>query len=197
MDRWAWIFRDVGAALFGLLLATVLGASQLFQHARLGTNGVSASDIVRFVGYGAALLLIWLTADRAAHELPEDNEWRTLLRHMLVPLATLFVLAWSYPVPLLLLHPVMNDSAMTVYRWIFVLAISGAALWLTVAVYAHADVLGRVFNDIRRAARRTSSEHHPTTATIPARSSAACPHCGRELPAEASASEHGRRPRAA
>src|SRR5215467_10777258 len=83
MERWAWTFRYAMAC-------------------RLGPHGVSASDVVRFLGYGAALVLIWLAADRTALELPEDSGWRTLLRNTLVPLATLIVLAWSYTVPLLL-----------------------------------------------------------------------------------------------
>src|SRR5215467_274415 len=102
MERWAWTFRYAMACLLGLLLASILGGSQLFQNARLGPHGVSASDVVRFLGYGAALVLIWLAADRTALELPEDSGWRTLLRNTLVPLATLIVLAWSYTVPLLL-----------------------------------------------------------------------------------------------
>ena len=45
----------------------------------------SAADLVRFFGEGAALLLLWLAADRATRTLPEGGGERSIARHGLRP----------------------------------------------------------------------------------------------------------------
>ena len=138
MERWTWVLRYGIACLFALLLAAVLGGTQLFHDTTLRADGPTASDVVRFLGDGAALLLAWFAAARAAATLPDDGSWRSFLRQTLTPVATLVVLAVGYGVPLFVLHPFLNQPVMMVYRWLFVLAIIGAALWLAWAGYQNA-----------------------------------------------------------
>src|SRR5690242_20175283 len=129
MNRWAWLVRYLVAAFLALVLGRLLAGTPLFQNARLTAHGPSAADLVRFFGEGSALLLLWLAAQRAARALPEDDREQALLRHALLPLATLIVLALAYPVPLLLVGPVLSEPSLMVYRWLFVLAISATAVW--------------------------------------------------------------------
>ncbi|HET7342508.1 MAG TPA: hypothetical protein VFL90_13685, partial [Methylomirabilota bacterium] len=119
----------------------VLGGSQLFQNARVAATGPSAGDLIRFFGEGTALLLLWLAADKAAQELSGDGAEGSLLRHALLPLATLVVLALAYPVPLLLVGHVLTEPSLMVYRWLFVLGISAAAIWLVWTVSRDAEAL--------------------------------------------------------
>src|SRR5436190_1376317 len=123
MDRWAWVLRYAVAFLFAVVLAAILDSSRLFHETTLGPAGPTAADVVRFLGDGAALLLVWFAAVRAAGMLPRDGTWRSFLRETLVPLATLVVLAVGYGVPLFVLHPFLDQPAMMVYGWLFVLAI--------------------------------------------------------------------------
>ena len=175
MNRWTWILRYAMACFLALVLAGILGGSQLFQHTTLGTSGPTAADVVRFLGEGAALLLLWLAAARAAAALPDDASWRSVLRHTVVPLATLVVLALGYGVPLLVLRPFLNEPALMAYRWLFVVAILGAAVWLALAGYQNADALSPIVARLaRRAFRRRVIPLPATTALVPQR----CSECG-------------------
>ena len=178
MNRWAWVFQYGVACVLVLLLAAILGHSQLFQHTTLGPRGLAASNLVRFLGDAAALLLVWLAAARAATWLPGDGSWRALVRHTITPLATLIVLTLGYGVPLFLLRPFLNDAAMIMYGWVFVVAIIGAALWLALEAYEHADVLASVGSSLAPSVPRTATRHHDTSAASAPR----CSECGTTLP---------------
>ncbi len=178
MNRWVWVFEYGVACFLALVLAALLGNSQLFQNATLGRNGLTASDVVWFLGAGAVLLLVWFAAPRVATSLPDDGSWQSLLRRAVTPVATLIVLALGYQVPLFVLRPFLNDTAMMVYRWLFVVAISGAAFWFAWTSYRNAGLLVGVF------ARLARSLHHdaaprPDTTSAPA---GRCSQCGAELP---------------
>jgi len=195
MDRWTWGLRYGVACLFALLLAAILGGSRLFHDTTLGVDGPTAADVVRFLGDGAALLLLWFAAVRAAATLPKDGSWRSFLRQTLVPFATLVVLAVGYGVPLFVLRPFLNQPAIMVYGWIFVLAIIGAAFWLAWAAYQNAEALNSIVVRLARQASRRRAIALPATMApaAPQRCSecgtsispgaASCQHCGHKLAA--------------
>ena len=173
--------RYAVAFVLALLLGSLLGGSQLFQNARVTPHGPSAGDLVRFFAEGAALLLLWLAADRAARSLPEDGRERSVARHALLPLATLVVLAFAYPVPLLLLGPVMNDTALMIYRWLFVLAITAAAVWLVLTVSRDAEALSPALSRLAASLRERKAAR-PESLAVPTRPAIRCTACGELLP---------------
>ena len=195
MERWTWVLRYGVACFFALLLAAILGGSRLFHDTTLGADGPTAADVVRFLGDGAALLLVWFAAVRAAAALPKDGSWRSFLRQTLVPLATLVVLAVGYGVPLFVLRPFLDQPAMMVYGWLFVLAILGAAFWLAWAAYQNAEALNSIVVRLARQASRRRAIALPATMApaAPQRCSecgtsispgaASCQHCGHKLAA--------------
>jgi hypothetical protein len=193
MNRWTWVLRYGVACFFALLLAALLGGTRLFHDTTLRADGPTASDVVRFLGDGAALLLAWLAAARAAATLPDDGSWRSFLRQTLIPLATLVVLAIGYGVPLFVLHPFLNEPVMMVYRWLFVLAISGAALWLAWAGYKNAEALSAIVARLARQVSRhraialpaapAASQRCGECGTIISPGAASCQHCGHKLAA--------------
>jgi hypothetical protein len=192
MERWSWLVRYAVAAVLALLLATILGGSQLFQNARVAPAGPSAADLIRFFGEGTALLLLWLAADRAARSVPEDGRERSLVRHALPPLATLVVLVLAYPVPLLLVGRVLTEPSLMVYRWLFVLGISAAAIWLVWTVSRDAEALGPALARLRarlreRAARRAAAAPEPRVTSpepraVGGKRPVKCEECGERLP---------------
>jgi succinate dehydrogenase hydrophobic anchor subunit len=160
-NRWTWLVQYATAAILALLLASILGSSQLFQTTRFGENGLAASNVVWFIGYGVVLFLIWFGAGRAAATLPEDGNWKSFLRRTITPLATLVVLALGYQVPLFLLRPFMSDVAMTTYGWLFVAAITAAAIWFAYESYVNSELLlptvYRFAHSVRDAAAETKT----------------------------------------
>ena len=136
-DEWMWTIRNGVAVLAALVLAGILGQAQVFQEAALGSNGFNAAAAVRLLGYGTALVLIWVTAWQAAAQiLPRDPVSR-LLHEGLPPFATLLILPGVYG----LIRPFLGERAVTGVSWIFVLLLLATAVWLGRALYDNADAL--------------------------------------------------------
>src|SRR6266478_7549080 len=91
-EEWMWTMRNVVAILAAVLFASILSGVQVFREAALGRNGFSASDAVRLLGYGTALILIWITAWRAAAQKPATGAIPCLLHAGSAPVVTILVL---------------------------------------------------------------------------------------------------------
>ena len=94
------------------------------------------------------------------------------------------VLALAYPVPLLLLHPVMTDTAMMGYRWLFVLAITAAAVWLVLTVSRDAEALSPALSRLAARFRASAAARRARTDSlaVPTKPALRCPACGEVLP---------------
>jgi hypothetical protein len=170
-DReWMWAGRNLVAVLAAILLAAILSHAKVFRDASLGGNGFSAAEVVRLVGWGTALALIWISAWNAAAQLPASGPVLRLLRHALPPLATLVILPAVYG----LLHPFLRDRAAIVFSWIFVLLLIPTAVWLGLVLHENADALLLVAT---KATRRISAKVR--------RSERTCQTCGKPVMAEA------------
>jgi len=140
-----------------LVLGGLIGEMTLFKQATLGTPKLSAADLVRFVGYGGALALLWLLSHRSAHQLSAGGGKTAFLGLLLVPLATLIIVSSAYSVALVILKPFL-DASLRNYNWLFVLAISLSALWLVVALFHHSEPLIELF--------KSSTVENPATARL-------------------------------
>jgi hypothetical protein len=168
--EWMWAARNLVAVLAAILLAAILSHAQVFREASLGSNGLSAAEVVHIVGWGTALALIWISAWSAAAQLPESTPGLRLLRHALPPLAMLVILPAVYS----LLHPFLQDRAAIVFSWIFVLLLIPTAAWLGLVLSENADALVLLATN---ATRRISARIRP--------SGRACQACGKPVIAEA------------
>lgn len=167
MRAWGWVVQYGIAIFLALVLGAILGGIPLFKETTLGATGLTASDLVQFLGYGGALLLLWLLAYRATTELPEARKELLFLRRVIVPLATLIVVSVGYKVLGLLVGPFLDETSTTLYNWVFVLGIVGAALWLALVGYRHSALLIESF-----AALGQPGQPAPPQASFP------CPQCG-------------------
>jgi hypothetical protein len=113
---------------------------------------------VQFLGYGGALLVLWLLARRAAELMPgQDPRWN-VLKNTLVPLTTLIVVSAGQAVMLLLLGPIMNKAWHQIYNWVSITAIILSAAWLLGAVLTGSASLAPLFGG--RMARRNARVGH-------------------------------------
>ncbi len=152
-ERWIWLVRYLVVIVLALILAAVLGEMDLFKTTRFGKSGFNAARVAQFMGFSGALLVFWLLAHRAAGLIsPDDHRWK-LVRSVLVPLATLIVVACAHSVLLLILGPVMNKAWTPAYNWIFIGGIILSAVWLVAALFTGSSTLEPLFGGTRRAAR--------------------------------------------
>jgi hypothetical protein len=156
-ERWIWVVRYGVVIVLALILAAVLGEMELFKTTRLGKT-FNAARVAQFLGYGGALLVFWLLAQRAAATIPvQDERWK-LVRSILVPLATLIVVSCSHSVLLLVLGPLMNKAWLPAYNWTFIAAIILSAAWLVAALFTGSSTLEPLFGSSRPARRRDQLE---------------------------------------
>lgn len=166
----AWAGRYLIAMVLALLLGAVLGSIPLFRDTGIGSTGLTASNVVRFLGYGSAILFLWLLGRTAATQIPEDGKGLSFARQVVEPLVTLIVVIVGHGVLLLLVGPFLGETGRTVYNWIFVLGSVGAALWLVLAGYRGSALLIEEVGAVRR----------PRAPTPPGTPST-CPQCGATL----------------
>lgn len=167
MRPWAWAVQYIIAMVLTLALGAILGGIQLFRKTSLGATGLTASNVVQFLGYGGAVLLLWLLARAVARQMSEDGKGLSFVRHVIEPLGTLIAVSVGYQVLLLLVRPFLGKTGTIVYDWVFVLGIMGAALWLVWAGYRSSVSLMEAFAALRQSG-----------ATVSSKSPFACPQCG-------------------
>ncbi len=157
-ERWSWTIRYAIVIAAALMLAAAFGEMALFKTTRFGKTGLTAARLVQFLGYGGALLVLWMLADRAARMMPGNDPRWNVLKNTLVPLTTLIVISAGQAVLLLLVGPLMNKAWQQIYSWVSVSAIILSAAWLLAAVLTGSSSLAPLFGG--RVARRQPRVGH-------------------------------------
>jgi len=157
-ERWVWLLRYAVVIILALVLAAALGEMELFKTTKFGKTGLNAARLVQFLGYGGALTVLWLMARRAAALLPAGDERWNVLKSILVPLATLIVVASGQVVLLLVLGPLMNKAWQQAYNWVAIAAIIAAAMWLVAALFTGSASLAPLFGMGRHSLPRQRPE---------------------------------------
>jgi len=181
MGSWGWIGRYAAVLLVGVLLAVALGELTVFKQTMLGSTKLSAAGLVRFLGYGGALVMLWLLGQRAASQLHSAGGKAGHLGFLILPLTTLIVLGAGYDVFLAILRPMFGTSLKEVYNWVFVLGISTSAVWLLVMLYQHSEGLIELLKTARLRAQRTDGRCASCGAGLPEQAKF-CPACGKATP---------------
>src|SRR3954471_612457 len=153
-ERWIWLLRYAVVIVLALVLASALGEMELFKTTRFGKSGLNAARLVQFLGFGGALggiwllvarAVLWLSARRPPTLLPANDERWSVLKSILLPLATLIVIASGQAVLLYVLGPLMSKAWQQAYNWVAIAAIIAAAAWLVAALFTGSSSLSPLF----------------------------------------------------
>ena len=158
-ERWNWLARYAVVIIVALILAAALGSTDLFIKTRLIGKGLNASHLVRFLGFGGALAVLWLAAYRASSVLGSQGERWRVIESLVLPLATLIVVASAHPVMLLIVEPLMDKSLRQIFDWTFIAGIVGSAAWLLFCMFNGPASEGSGSN---QAAQRVEPEAMPS-----------------------------------
>jgi hypothetical protein len=156
--NWTWVFRYVVVMILAVVLAAALGEMTLFKTTKFGKSGLNAAHLAQFLGFGGALSILWLLAQRAAAAITSRDPRWSLLQNTLVPLATLIVIASGQAVLLLLLGPLMSKAWHEAYNWFFVAAIMASAAWLVATLFTGSSSLAPLFRTEGRALGRQDAK---------------------------------------
>ncbi len=166
---WDWVGRYVAVIVLSLILAAAIGNMELFSKTAIGGK-LSASHIVQFLGYGAALATLWVFGQRATITLQRLGGKWAFLQHLILPAVSLVVISLAYTVLLLLLKPFFDATLHNIFNWVFIVAILACAGWLVMAVMNHSAALTELFTS---ATERMGGKTHT------------CPACGASIDAGA------------
>ena len=131
-NGWGWAIRYVTVILLAIILAAALGNMGLFEKTTLGR--LSAARVVEFLGYGAALMVGWMLARELTIHIRKQGGGMLSLQHLILPVVSLIVVALAHAVLLLLLKPFLSATLLSIYNWLFIIAILACAGWLVMAV---------------------------------------------------------------
>ena len=139
--NYVWLIRYALMIVVALILGAAIGELSLFKQATLGTHKLTAAKLAQFLGYGGALFMFWLLAQRAMHELNKQGGWARIASFVVLPFATLVVVIAAYYIVLIVGGGLMSRTFRAAYNWVFVLGITAAAIWLAVALFRHSESL--------------------------------------------------------
>lgn len=176
-STWNWVGRYVAVILLSLILATAIGSMELFVKTTIGGK-LSASRIVQFLGFGAALVAFWVLGQRATITLQQRRGKWSFMQHLILPVVSLIVVSLAYSVLLLLLKSVMGATLHNVYNWVFIVAILACAGWLVMAVLNQSASLTALFTERKLAGQ---GRHCPACGASCETTDRFCRQCGKPL----------------
>lgn len=126
----AWLVQYGSTVLLLLLLGSTAATIPLFTDTALAGTKLAASNLVEFIGYGGALLIVWLMGRKAWEQLVRNGSGFAFLRPLGAPCTVLLGVSASYKILLTLVGPFLEKSDRLAYNWIFVFLILTTTLWL-------------------------------------------------------------------
>ncbi len=172
--NWNWAGRYVMVIVLALVLGAAIGAMPLFAKTFLVSGKLNAAQVVRFLGYGAALIVFWILGQRLTMALRQQQASRwNALQSLILPIVTLIVVSAMYSVILLVLGPLLGVTLQKIYDWMFILAIIACAIWLIMAVLGQADALTEALTGSAR-----SAEQPVVCVSCGANNAPGAVHCG-------------------
>ena len=139
--NWNWMGRYVAVIVLALVLGAAIGGMPLFAKTFLVSGKLNAAEVVRFLGYGTALIVFWILGQRVTMVLRQQGGRWTALQSLVLPIVTLIVVSALYSVILLVIGSLLGGTLQKIYDWLFILAIIACAIWLIMAVLGQADAL--------------------------------------------------------
>ena len=127
---WLWLVQYGITVLLLLLLGSTASTIPLFRDTALADTKIAASNLVAFIGYGGALIMVWLMGRKAVVQLVQNGSGLAFLRPLGAPFNMLLGVSALYKVLLTLVGPTLGKGDRLAYNWIFVSLILAATLWL-------------------------------------------------------------------
>ena len=176
--NWNWVGRYAAVIVVALVLAAAIGEMPLFGKTFLVSGKLNAAQVVRFLGYGTALIVFWIFGQRLTMVLRQQQGSRWAAAYNLIlPIVTLIVVSALYSVILLVMKPLMDVTLQRIYDWTFILAIIACAIWLIMALLGQSDALTEA---LIGASRKTAlSGRAVACASCGASNDAGATHCGK------------------
>jgi hypothetical protein len=147
---WNQLFGHLLLIVVTAALGALIGELPAFQDTEIVEGRLTAAMLARWLGAAGAIAFLWLLGRGAALRFREAGAGRAVMYELLMPVITLLVLAIAYGVLQKPLGPALDDTLRSIYGWGFLLAVCACAVWLSMAVFSHAEPLSRLLQAYRQ-----------------------------------------------
>jgi serine/threonine protein kinase len=131
-------------------LGALLGRLPAFQEAQILEGRINCSMLAQLLSAVGAIGFVWLLGRGVASRFRAGNGPHAVLYDLSMPLVTLGVVTIAYLVLQRPIAPLLDDALSSIYTWCFVLGTCACAVWLSMAVFSHAEALRKLLHDYRR-----------------------------------------------
>ena len=147
------------AALMAVTAALGIGIGALpaFRESVLIDGRLSAAALAQLLGASGAVVFAWLLGRDLARRLSARSAAHAALYAVLMPVVSVTALAVAYALAHWLLAPVLESAQVAAAAWAFLLAICACAIWLSMAIFSHADALRQLLHRYQHTGRRGAS----------------------------------------
>jgi serine/threonine protein kinase len=160
-----WLFGQLVLIAVTAALSASIAGLPAFQETQLIEGRLGAATAVELLGAAGVVAFLWLFARGLAWRFLAQNRTRAVLYQLVMPIITLGALAIVYANVLRLLGPALDDGQLSACAWSFLLAACACAIWLSMAVFSHAEALRTLLHGYRQSAR-TRRQSGPALTTL-------------------------------
>ena len=151
-QTWSDLLKHLLLVVVIGVLGALLGKLPAFQETQMLEGRISAGMAAQLLGAIGAIGFFWLLGRGVASRFRAGGGPRAVLYDLSMPIVTLLSLLIGYLVLQRTLAPVWDDAVSLIYTWCFLLGTCACAVWLSMAVFSHAEPLRKLLHDYHRAA---------------------------------------------
>lgn len=138
------------------LLAVLLASLPVFREVQAAGGRIPAGALAELAGIAAMLAYFWLFGRGLALRLRAEGGARAALCAVMTPVVTLVAVGIGYVSLQQPIAPLLDGALGTLYGRLFLLCLCGSAIWLSMALAAHAEPLRDLLQGSRALERNGS-----------------------------------------
>jgi hypothetical protein len=144
-----WPFGYLLLIVVTAVLGAFTGKLPAFQETQMMEGRLNAAMLAQLLAAGGVLVFLWLLARSVALRFRAGGGPRAVLYDLSMPIVTLVAQAIAWVVLQKLLGPALEETLSSIYAWGFLLGTCACAVWLSMAVFSHAEPLRKLLHGYR------------------------------------------------
>ena len=167
----SWTFQYLTVALVALFAGPILSKLPIAESFPLTLLGLNGPQTIRLLIEETGLVILCVLAIRAFQHIPNDGRGCSFLRHLVLPVTTLFVVIITDKTLRVAGAALIEQISPSRYTLTYTAALILTGVWISTAWLLNLDALHRFFSNPRPSPARKPSpltevedEHHPEDA---------------------------------
>jgi hypothetical protein len=146
---WDWMYGYLLLIVVCFALAASIAKLPAFQEAHLIQGKLNAAMVAQLLGTTGLIVFIWMLGRGLVLRFRAEGGPRAVLCDLLTPIVTLIAMAIAYVLLQRPLAPLFDKQLSSLYARGFLLGTCACAVWLSMAVFTHAEPLRKLLHEYR------------------------------------------------